>query len=155
MFWLKPGGLTQAERNIVYLCRPEVRCIKIIAGESGAPRPPTSSAHVDVDPNLLDPSPAASTLSPSASSFVAVAPKQKKHLLSSTDALFSELRENFAVVGSILNRTARRLNDDYERRHQAKTPAELRQFRWSTGRSPNGASVVASACVDLVLLPSF
>lgn len=28
----------------------------------------------------------------------------------------------------MLNRTARRLNDDYEKRHQAKTPAELRQF---------------------------
>lgn len=28
----------------------------------------------------------------------------------------------------MLNRTARRLNDDYEKRHQAKTAAELRQF---------------------------
>lgn len=55
--------------------------------------------------------------------------KKKKHLLSSSDSIFAELRDkNFAVVGSILNRTARRLNDDYERRHQAKTPAELRQF---------------------------
>lgn len=87
------------------------------------------TAHVDVDPNLLNPAPAASTSTPSASSFGAAPAKKKKHLLTSSDSLFAELRDkNFAVVGSILNRTARRLNDDYERRHQAKTPAELRQF---------------------------
>ncbi|TNY17677.1 putative ATP binding protein [Rhodotorula diobovata] len=88
-------------------------------------------AHVDVDPNLLNPGPAASTSTPSQSTFGGTAPPRKrKHLLtSSTDALFAELRDkNFAVVGNVLNRTARRLNDDYEKRHQAKTPAELRQF---------------------------
>lgn len=36
MFWLEPGALSQAERNIVYLCRPEVRWMKIIAGQSRA-----------------------------------------------------------------------------------------------------------------------
>lgn len=57
-------------------------------------------------------------------------PRKRKHLLSSsTDQLFADLRDqNFAVVGSVLNRTARRLNEDYEKRHQAKTAAELRQF---------------------------
>ncbi|ORY82401.1 putative ATP binding protein [Leucosporidium creatinivorum] len=95
------------------------------------------NSHVDVDPNLLNPAPAASTSTPSASNFAAV-PKKKKHLLSSSDSLFSELRDkNFAVVGSILNRTARRLNDDYERRHQAKTPAELRQFVGQLGGLQN------------------
>ena len=34
MYWLEAGPLQQAERNIVYLCRPEVRWMKIIAGES-------------------------------------------------------------------------------------------------------------------------
>lgn len=96
------------------------------------------NSHVDVDPNLLNPSPAASTSTPSASTFGAM-PKKKKHLLSSSaDPLFSLLRDkNFAVVGSILNRTARRLNDDYERRHQAKTPAELRQFVGQLGGLQN------------------
>lgn len=96
-----------------------------------------SPAHVDVDPNLLNPAPAASTSTPSASNFTSTQ-KKKKHLLSSSDSLFTELRDkNFAVVGSILNRTARRLNDDYERRHQAKTPAELRQFVGQLGGLQN------------------
>ncbi|GAA6063869.1 hypothetical protein JCM10212_003605 [Sporobolomyces blumeae] len=94
------------------------------------------NSHVDVDPNLLNPPPTASSSTPATPSFgstsaSASAPnKKRKHLLSSTnDQLFSELRDqNFANVGTILNRTARRLNDDYEKRHQAKTPAELRMF---------------------------
>ncbi|GAA5919703.1 hypothetical protein JCM1841_000755 [Sporobolomyces salmonicolor] len=88
------------------------------------------NSHVDVDPNLLNPAPAASTSTPPTPSFGSLPPKKRKHLLSSSsDSLFAELRDkNFAVVGSVLNRTARRLNDDYEKRHQAKTPAELRQF---------------------------
>lgn len=87
------------------------------------------SAHVEVDANLIAPVSTASTSTPSAATFGVIPPKTKKHLLSSTDSLFVELRDkNFAVVGAILNKTARKLNDDYERRHQAKTPAELRQF---------------------------
>ncbi|KAK4047784.1 Vacuolar protein-sorting-associated protein 33 [Microbotryomycetes sp. JL221] len=87
------------------------------------------NSHVDVDPNLVNPPPAASTSSPTTASSGAQPARKKKHLLSSRDSLFASLRDrNFAVVGSILNRTARRLNDDYEKRHQAKTPAELRQF---------------------------
>ena len=34
MYWLEKGPLQQAERNIVYLCRPEVRWMHIIAGQS-------------------------------------------------------------------------------------------------------------------------
>jgi hypothetical protein len=33
MYWLEPGAISQAERNIVYLCRPEVRWMKIIASK--------------------------------------------------------------------------------------------------------------------------
>ncbi|POY72706.1 hypothetical protein BMF94_4536 [Rhodotorula taiwanensis] len=87
-------------------------------------------SHIDVDPNLLNPPPPASTSTPTQTSMNVPTPRKRKHLLSSsTDQLFSELRDqNFAVVGSVLNRTARRLNEDYEKRHQAKTAAELRQF---------------------------
>lgn len=34
MFWLEPGPLSQAERNVVYLCRPEAKFMRIIAGQS-------------------------------------------------------------------------------------------------------------------------
>ncbi|GAA5891327.1 hypothetical protein JCM6882_004658 [Rhodosporidiobolus microsporus] len=97
------------------------------------------NSHVDIDPNLLNPAPAASTSTPSQASFGALPPRKRKHLLaSSSDPLFAELRDkNFAVVGSVLNRTARRLNDDYEKRHQAKTPAELRQFVGQLGGLQN------------------
>ncbi|KAK4050172.1 Vacuolar protein-sorting-associated protein 33 [Microbotryomycetes sp. JL201] len=84
------------------------------------------NSHIDVDPSLVNPPPAASTSSPSSTHAAGQASKKKKHLLSAKDNLFAELRDrNFAVVGSILNKTARRLNDDYEKRHSAKTPAEL------------------------------
>lgn len=33
MFWLESGAIATAERNIVYLCRPEVRWMKLIAGK--------------------------------------------------------------------------------------------------------------------------
>ncbi|BGP14406.1 hypothetical protein JCM10213_004530 [Rhodosporidiobolus nylandii] len=97
------------------------------------------NSHVEIDPNLLNPAPAASTSTPSQASFGAAPPRKRKHVLaSSSDPLFAELRDkNFAVVGSVLNRTARRLNDDYEKRHQAKTPAELRQFVGQLGGLQN------------------
>lgn len=119
-------------------------------------------SHVEVDPNLLNPPPAASTSSSSSASMTpatpsslnanaaaggssaptttgAAAAKRRKHLLSATsDALFGQLRDvNFAVVGSVLNRTARRLNEDYEKRHLAKTPQELRAFVGQLGGLQN------------------
>ncbi|UZO02315.1 uncharacterized protein OCT59_020798 [Rhizophagus irregularis] len=35
---------------------------------------------------------------------------------------------NFAVVGGVLNRVARRINENYEERHQAKTVMQIREF---------------------------
>ncbi|GAA5979504.1 hypothetical protein JCM11641_005416 [Rhodosporidiobolus odoratus] len=97
------------------------------------------NSHVEVDPNLINPAPAASTSTPSQPSFGALPSRRRKHLLVSTsDPLFAELRDqNFAVVGGVLNRTARKLNEDYEKRHQAKTPAELRQFVGQLGGLQN------------------
>lgn len=56
--------------------------------------------------------------------------KRKKHHLSpTTDPLLGELRDlNFSSVGRKLNQVARRLDDDYKLRHQAKTVAQLRDF---------------------------
>ncbi|OKL58525.1 hypothetical protein UA08_06161 [Talaromyces atroroseus] len=54
---------------------------------------------------------------------------KRKIQLDSSDQLFSQLRDtNFAIVGDILNRVARRLESDYETRHSAQTTAELREF---------------------------
>ncbi|RHZ56049.1 hypothetical protein CDV55_105427 [Aspergillus turcosus] len=55
--------------------------------------------------------------------------QKRKIQLDSSDQLFSQLRDaNFAIVGDILNKVARRLESDYESRHTAKTTSELREF---------------------------
>ncbi|RHZ47373.1 Sec1 family protein [Aspergillus thermomutatus] len=55
--------------------------------------------------------------------------QKRKIQLDSSDQLFSQLRDaNFAIVGDILNKVARRLESDYESRHTARTPSELREF---------------------------
>lgn len=52
--------------------------------------------------------------------------------LDSTDKLYDQLRDaNFAIVGSLLNKVARRLHQvqaDYESQHKSKTIAELKEF---------------------------
>ncbi|KAF7510907.1 hypothetical protein GJ744_005737 [Endocarpon pusillum] len=49
--------------------------------------------------------------------------------LDSSDSLYSQLRfSNFAIVGSLLNKVARRLESDYEVRHSARTTTELGDF---------------------------
>ncbi|KAL2436727.1 Vacuolar protein sorting-associated protein 33A [Exophiala dermatitidis] len=49
--------------------------------------------------------------------------------LDSSDPLFQQLRsENFALIGPQLNKIARRLESDYEGRHQARGINELREF---------------------------
>ena len=68
--------------------------------------------------------------SSSTSSSTSPSSKRKKHLLSSSvDPLYAELRDkNFAFVGSILNRVAKRISVDYEKRNDAKTPSQIREF---------------------------
>lgn len=54
---------------------------------------------------------------------------KRKILLDSSDKLYDQLRDcNFAIVGSLLNKIARRLESDYESRHGAKSTSELREF---------------------------
>ncbi|KAG0350964.1 hypothetical protein BGZ54_003500, partial [Gamsiella multidivaricata] len=56
-------------------------------------------------------------------------PGKKKVPLNGGDKLFSEIRDlNFAVVGGLLNKVAKRINADYEERHNAKTVPQIRQF---------------------------
>ncbi|KAK3942698.1 Sec1-like protein [Diplogelasinospora grovesii] len=55
--------------------------------------------------------------------------RKRKIQLDSSDKLFGQLRDaNFAIVGSLLNKVARRLQSDYESRHSSKTTAELKKF---------------------------
>lgn len=92
---------------------------------------------IELDAALLGPPPQSQQQpgnvdsSSSSSKLPVSAAHQKKRpvLLSSEDRLFDNLRDtNFAIVGNLLNKVARRLNDDYEGRHQAKTVSEIRQF---------------------------
>lgn len=63
------------------------------------------------------------------SSATAPTGKKKKVPLNGGDKLFDELRDlNFAVVGGLLNKVAKRINADYEERHNAKTVPQIRQF---------------------------
>lgn len=83
----------------------------------------------EVDTSIVGP---ASTPQPQESS---KAPQQtkpglkRKIQLDASDQLFNQLRDaNFAIVGDILNKVARRLETEYETRHTAKTTNELREF---------------------------
>ena len=54
---------------------------------------------------------------------------KRKIKLDSSDKLYDQLRDaNFAIVGNLLNKVARRLESDYESRHVAKSTSELREF---------------------------
>jgi hypothetical protein len=55
--------------------------------------------------------------------------RKRKIQLDGSDSLFAQLRDaNFAIVGGLLNKVARRLQSDYESRHSSKTTAELKEF---------------------------
>ena len=54
---------------------------------------------------------------------------KRKIQLESSDKLYEQLRDaNFAVVGPLLNKVARRLAGDIESRHSKQSTAELREF---------------------------
>jgi hypothetical protein len=95
-----------------------------------------SSAHIEVDASLAvegQTSQGSSTrdgASGSTTPLLSTSRKMKKvRLDTATDPLFASIRdENFAIVGEKLHNSAKQLNEDYERRHNAKTVAEMRQF---------------------------
>ncbi|RKF72839.1 Vacuolar protein sorting-associated protein 33A [Golovinomyces cichoracearum] len=77
---------------------------------------------VDLESSLIN-------QAPQSTSEATVQQKKRKILLDSSDILFDQLRDkNFATIGNLLNRVARRLQTDYESRHGTKTTAELRDF---------------------------
>ncbi|KAJ3126525.1 hypothetical protein HK098_007425 [Nowakowskiella sp. JEL0407] len=83
------------------------------------------STFVELDPSMHGP-----TVPPSGSSAApAVSNKPRKVALNSQDKLFAQLRDlNFAVVGGLLSQVARRIHEDYEGRHQAKTVSQIKDF---------------------------
>lgn len=55
--------------------------------------------------------------------------RKRKIQLDGSDTLYAQVRDaNFAIVGSLLNKVARRLQSDYESRHSSKTTAEIAEF---------------------------
>lgn len=77
---------------------------------------------IEVDTSIVGPQPGqqSSTTQPAL---------KRKIAIESSDKLYEELRDaNFAVVGPLLNKVARRLQSDIQNRHTNMTTAELRNF---------------------------
>lgn len=83
----------------------------------------------DVDSTIVGPAPQPAPGSSKVVGTAGVQSKKRKILLDSSDKLYDQLRDtNFAIVGTLLNKVARRLQSDYDGRHSTKTTAELRDF---------------------------
>ncbi|KAK1781887.1 Sec1-like protein [Copromyces sp. CBS 386.78] len=84
----------------------------------------------DVDSTIIGAQPEPQGSTTAAAAVVNNGPSRKRKVqLDSSDKLFEQLRDaNFAIVGSLLNKIARRLKSDYESRHSSKTTAELKEF---------------------------
>lgn len=93
------------------------------------------NSYVELPASLLTPAkPQADAAAPpslatSSASVLSKETKKKHHLTAANDVLFLELRDlNFSAVGMRLNKTARRLEEDYKGNLKAKTVAQLRDF---------------------------
>lgn len=85
------------------------------------------SNQIEVDSSVAGTAGAGTTQGGASSS---AAPLRRKIPLEPSDTLYSTLRDtNFATVGPLLNKVARRLQSSYENRNiQQKTTSELREF---------------------------
>jgi hypothetical protein len=86
----------------------------------------------DIDISVVGPAPGQNSAQNSVGKGPATTTQQgmkRKIQLDSSDKLYDQLRDsNFATVGPLLNKVARRLESDYESRHVAKSTSELRDF---------------------------
>jgi vacuolar protein sorting-associated protein 33A len=84
----------------------------------------------DVDSTIVGAGPQQTAQSTSSVPSAATTPSRKRKIqLDSSDKLYDGLRDtNFAIVGSLLNKVARRLRSDYDSRHASKTISELKDF---------------------------
>ncbi len=84
---------------------------------------------IDVDTTIVGPPPQASSQTTAQTAVASTAPRKRKIQLDSSDKLYDGVRgTNFAIVGTLLNKVARRLKNDYESRHATKTATELKDF---------------------------
>lgn len=91
------------------------------------------SAHVEIDQSFVaEGRPESNVATPSGSTTplqLSSRKTKKVRLDRVTDPLFGSVRdENFAIVGERLHTSAKQLNEDYEKRHNARTVAEMRAF---------------------------
>lgn len=83
----------------------------------------------EVDTNIVGPASAPQAQESSKTPQQAKQGLKRKIQLDASDQLFNQLRDaNFAIVGDILNKVARRLETEYQTRHTAQTTNELREF---------------------------
>ena len=83
---------------------------------------------VELPPEFVGPSQQAGSNQSTGSSSSALL-QRRKTTLNSQEPLFSELRDaNFSTIGHKLNVFARKMNEDYAERHQAKTVSQLKAF---------------------------
>ncbi len=55
--------------------------------------------------------------------------KKAKIALNSNDKLYSDLRDlNFSVIGPLLNKKAKEIDEYYKERHGAQTVSQIRDF---------------------------
>ncbi|KAI0800664.1 Sec1-like protein [Fomes fomentarius] len=102
------------------------------------------NSHVELPASLISPpvdasaGAASTSASPAPAASLTKEKKRKHHLTTTTDSLLAELQDlNFSAVGKKLNQVARRLDEDYKLRHQAKTVAQLRDFVGKLGGLQN------------------
>jgi len=86
-------------------------------------------AHIEIDPALVDPPQSGVSPGASTTALPAASKKRKHHLSSSKDRLYTEIRDlNFAVIGSRLQRLARRLEGDFGGAKNLKSVSQMKDF---------------------------
>ncbi|KAI1142895.1 vacuolar protein sorting 33A-like protein [Hypoxylon sp. FL0543] len=83
----------------------------------------------DIDSTIVGAPPQPASQSTTSTPTASAASRKRRIQLNSSDKLYEGLRDaNFAIVGTLLNKVARRLQSDYDSRHASKTTAELKDF---------------------------
>ncbi|XXG94090.1 Vacuolar protein-sorting-associated protein 33 [Hypoxylon texense] len=83
----------------------------------------------DIDSTIVGAPPQSTPQNTASTPTAASTSRKRKIQLDSSDKLYEGLRDaNFAIVGTLLNKVARRLQSDYDSRHASKTTAELKDF---------------------------
>jgi lysine-specific histone demethylase 1 len=83
----------------------------------------------DVDSTIIGAPAQSAQQNPTSPAPAGTQSRQRKIQLDSSDKLFDQLRDtNFAIVGNLLGKVARRLKTDLDSRHNTQTTAELREF---------------------------